>query len=127
MEEDNVKDKAPSTESTTGANSSSSSGISSTPATSVNSAVDDKKDKPIFSGASTPLNNTSSSTPAPAVKVNIQQEVKYPIQELIKNTKALTGHKREVAVGALFDCTEKELTKDNFKKIIDAFLKRKVK
>lgn len=43
MAEDNVKDKATSTESTTGANTSSISGIGSTPVTSVNSAVDDKK------------------------------------------------------------------------------------
>lgn len=128
MAEDNIKDKATSTESTTDVNTPSSSGISSTLATSVNSVVDDKKDKPIFSGASTSLNNTSSSTPASAVKVNTsQQEIKYSVEELIKNSKALTGHKREVAVGALFNCKEKELTKDDFKKAIDAFLKRKVK
>ncbi|WP_373845317.1 hypothetical protein [Clostridium sp.] len=139
MAEDNVKDKATSTESTADVSTPSSSGINSIPVTSVNSAVDDKKDKSISSGASiqTQASSTNvdartstspSSAPSPAVKVNTsQQEIKYSVEELIKNSKALTGHKREVAVGALFDCKEKELTKDDFKKLIDAFLKRKVK
>lgn len=97
MVEDSIKDKATSTESATDVSTSSSSGI-------------------------------SSSVPISTVEVNTTKlGVKYPIEELIKNTKALTGHKREVAVGALFDCKEKELTKDDFKKLIDAFLKRKVK
>lgn len=144
MAEDNVKDKATSTESTTGANTSSISGIGSTPVTSVNSAVDDKKDKPISSGANIQTQalttnvdiktstlssgSTSSSVPISTVEVNTTKpEVKYPIEDLIKNSKALTGHKREVAVGALFDCKEKELTKESFKKLIEDFLKRKVK
>lgn len=144
MVEDSIKDKATSTESATDVSTSSSSGISSTPATSVNSAVDDKKDKPVSSGANIQTQDsttnvdiktstlssgsTSSSVPISTVEVNTTKlGVKYPIEELIKNTKALTGHKREVAVGALFDCKEKELTKDDFKKLIDAFLKRKVK
>lgn len=128
MAEDNVKDKATSTKSTADISTPSSSGINSMPVTSVNSAVDDKKDKPISSGASTQTQTLTSSVPISTVEVNTTKlEVKYPVEELIKNSKALTGHKREVAVGALFDCKEKELTKDDFKKLIDAFLKRKVK
>lgn len=128
MAEDNVRDKATSTKSTADISTPSSSGINSIPVTSVNSAVDDKKDKPISSGVSTQTQTLTSSVPISTVEVNTTKlEVKYPIEELIKNTKALTGHKREVAVGALFDCKEKELTKDDFKKLIDAFLKRKVK
>jgi hypothetical protein len=66
-------------------------------------------------------------TPTPVVKVTIPQEVKYPIGDLIENSKALTGHSKEAAVGALFNCKEKELTKKDFKSLIDTFLKRKVK
>ncbi|RMD05063.1 hypothetical protein D9O40_00730 [Clostridium autoethanogenum] len=53
-------------------------------------------------------------------------EIKYPIEDLIENSKALTGSSKAVAVGALFNCKEKELTKDDFKKIIKDFLGRKV-
>lgn len=73
-------------------------------------------------------NNTKTNTPIPTVKINTTQpEVKYPIGDLIENSKALTGHNKEAAVGALFNCKEKELTKADFKKAIDEFLKRKVK
>lgn len=67
-------------------------------------------------------------TPTPVVKVTAPKpEVKYPIGDLIENSKALTGHSKEAAVGALFNCKEKELTKSDFKKLIDEFLQRKVK
>ncbi|WP_446897430.1 hypothetical protein ACSVC9_10430 [Clostridium sp. LBM24168] len=98
------------------------------------------------SGKETPVSNANTSaksnttvsngstksstpiTPTPVVKMAIpQQEVKYPIEDLIENSKALTGYGKEVAVGALFNCKEKELTKADFKKAIDEFLKRKVK
>lgn len=64
----------------------------------------------------------SISTPIPTP----QSEVKYPVEDLIKNSKALTGYGKEVAVGALFNCKEKELAKDEFKKIIKDFLWKKV-
>jgi hypothetical protein len=72
--------------------------------------------------------STKPSTPTPVAKVTTPQtEVKYPIEDLIENSKTLTGHNKEVAVGALFGYKEKELTKADFKKAIDDFLKRKVK
>lgn len=53
-------------------------------------------------------------------------EEKYPIKDLIDNCKAL-GYTREVVAGALFNCKENELTKSEFKVIIDDFKKGKVK
>jgi hypothetical protein len=74
-------------------------------------------------------NSTKADITIPIVKINTSQpdDVKYPVEDLIENSKALTGYGKEVAVGALFNCQEKELTKDAFKKSIDDFLKRKVK
>ncbi|MBV4447440.1 hypothetical protein KM799_12580 [Clostridium tyrobutyricum] len=63
----------------------------------------------------------------PTVKINSSQpEIKYPVEDLIENSKALTGYGKEVAVGALFNCQEKELTKDAFKKAMEDFLRKKV-
>ena len=53
-------------------------------------------------------------------------EHKYPIEELLTNSYAITGHKPEVAAGALFGCKEKELTKEEFKERVDKFLKTEV-
>lgn len=55
------------------------------------------------------------------------KEVKHPVKELINNCKALTGYKKEVAVGALFNCKEKEMSKKEFEARIKNFLDRKVK
>ncbi|MCD3202804.1 hypothetical protein [Clostridium botulinum] len=52
---------------------------------------------------------------------------KYPTQDLIENCEALTGYKKEVASGALFNCNEKEITKEKFREEIEEFLKREVK
>lgn len=52
---------------------------------------------------------------------------KYSIQDLIENCEALTGYKKEVAVGALFNSKEDEMSKDDFKKAITNFLKKEVK
>jgi len=60
-------------------------------------------------------------------KEAITQEELYPVKDLINNCEALTGYKKEIAVGALFDCEKKELTKEEFKDKIKVFLKRKVK
>lgn len=55
------------------------------------------------------------------------REHKYSIEELLLNSKAITGHRTEIAEGALFNCEEKELTKEEFKTKIEEFLKREVK
>lgn len=54
-------------------------------------------------------------------------EDKYPLQDLINNCEALTGYKKEVAIGALCNCSEIELSKEEFKAKIKSFLNRKVK
>lgn len=51
----------------------------------------------------------------------------YPIEDLIGCSYALIGYKREVAVGALFNCDKKEMTKDEFKNYVNAFLNKEVK
>lgn len=51
---------------------------------------------------------------------------KYPLQDLIENCEALTGYKKEVAVGALFNSQENEMSKDDFKKAITNFLNKEV-
>ncbi|APQ76066.1 hypothetical protein [Clostridium botulinum] len=58
----------------------------------------------------------------------IQNEIEetYPIKDLIENCEALTGYRKEVAVGALFDCGKEEMTKKEFKGRIKNFLERKV-
>lgn len=71
--------------------------------------------------------NINTNTPIPTVNIGTKEEIKYSINELIENSKALTGQGKEVAVGALFNCKEKEFTKDDFKKKVKGFLERKVK
>lgn len=74
--------------------------------------------------------SNSTGTPMPTVKVKQEitnNVIKYSIKDLIENSKALTGFSKEVAVGALFNCEEKELTKDDFKKTIKDFLETEVK
>lgn len=77
--------------------------------------------------------NTIAQSKADVVKVGITTKpktndtVKYPVDELIENSKALTHFGKEVAVGALFGCEEKELTKDEFTKKIKEFLRKAVK
>lgn len=51
----------------------------------------------------------------------------YPIADLIDNCEALTGHKKHVVVGALFNCEKVEMTKEEFGGKVKAFLKRSVK
>lgn len=51
---------------------------------------------------------------------------KYPLQDLIENCEALTGYKKEVAVGALFNSQGNEMSKDDFKKAITNFLNKEV-
>lgn len=52
-------------------------------------------------------------------------ETKYPIEDFIKNSKAL-GYRREVVAGALFNLKDKEITKDEFEKRVKEFLGKKV-
>lgn len=56
----------------------------------------------------------------------VLQEELYPVQDLIENCEALTGYKKEVAVGALFNCEKKEMTKKEFQGRIKNFLGKKV-
>lgn len=53
-------------------------------------------------------------------------EETYPIKNLIDNCKAL-GYKKEVVVGALFNCEKTEMTKTEFETIIKNFLGKKVR
>lgn len=60
-------------------------------------------------------------------KTNIsKQEEKYSKEDFLKNSEAL-GYKKEVVVGALFNCKKEELTKVEFEKAIKEFLEREVK
>lgn len=52
-------------------------------------------------------------------------ETKYPVNDLIDNCEALTSYKKEVAVGALFNCDKEEISKNEFKELIDTFLNTK--
>lgn len=58
--------------------------------------------------------------------IGTAQEEKYHLKDLIENCEALTGYKKEVAVGALSNCTQIEMTKTEFKNTIKNFLNRKV-
>lgn len=80
------------------------------------------------STASTSKSSTvpSSSNSNVSTKSSIPKDIKYLTEDLIENSKALTGYEKEVAVGALFNCNEKELTKDAFKKVVENFLRKKV-
>ncbi len=53
-------------------------------------------------------------------------EDKFPIEDFVSNCEAL-GYRKEVVAGALFDCKKKELSKAEFKKIVEEFLKKEVK
>lgn len=58
----------------------------------------------------------------------IQNEIEetYPIKDLIENCEALTGYRKEVAVGATFNCGKEEMTKKEFEGRIKKFLGKKV-
>lgn len=59
-------------------------------------------------------------------EVNVVQEELYPVQDLIENCEVLTGYRKEVAVGALFNCDKNELSKKEFEGRIKKFLGKKV-
>jgi hypothetical protein len=56
----------------------------------------------------------------------IIQEEQYPVKDLIENCEALTGYKKEIAFGALFNCEKQEMTKKEFQGRIKNFLGKKV-
>ncbi|AOY77192.1 hypothetical protein [Clostridium formicaceticum] len=62
---------------------------------------------------------TTKSAPKPT-------EHKYPVEELLLNSKAITGYRTEIAAGALFNCKEKEMSKEDFNTKVNQFLKKKV-
>lgn len=51
----------------------------------------------------------------------------YPVEQLLDNCEAITGYKREVGQGALFQFKEETLTKKEFQSKVQAFLKKEVK
>lgn len=69
----------------------------------------------------------STETTNTVIKEAAVQEDAYPIQDLIENCEALTGYKKEIAVGALFNCEKQEMTKKEFGESIKNFLGKKVK
>lgn len=52
-------------------------------------------------------------------------ETTFPIQKFIDNAKSL-GYEKYVVVGALSNCNKLELTKEEFKNIVEKFLGKKV-
>ena len=54
-----------------------------------------------------------------------KKEIKYPLEQFMENAEAL-GYRREAVAGALYYCKETELSKTEFKKIVDEFLKKEV-
>ena len=57
----------------------------------------------------------------------IVKEIKYKTEDLLKNCQELTGAKREVGEGAIFNLDKTELTKKEFQNAIDRFLNKKIK
>lgn len=53
------------------------------------------------------------------------KEVTYKLEDFIENAKAL-GYKKEVVIGALFNCKKIEMTKSEFEDTIKNFLGKKV-
>lgn len=51
---------------------------------------------------------------------------KYKVEVLRQNCKELTGYQQEVADGALFNSRRKEMTIDEFKRLIGRFLKKEI-
>ncbi|ASN68288.1 hypothetical protein 10S11_26 [uncultured Caudovirales phage] len=64
--------------------------------------------------------NTKQADSKPIIEEN------YLLKDLIENCEALTGYRKEIAVGALFNCNETEMTKKEFEGRIKKFLERKV-
>ncbi|APH24209.1 hypothetical protein CF088_05225 [Clostridium botulinum] len=59
-------------------------------------------------------------------ETNLIQEELYPLNLLMENCEALTGYRKEVAVGATFNCGKEEMTKKEFEGRIKKFLGKKV-
>lgn len=59
-------------------------------------------------------------------ETKVISEELYSLKDLIENCEALTGYKREVAVGALFNCEKQQITKKEFQGRIKNFLGKKV-
>lgn len=62
-------------------------------------------------------------------KTKVKEDINvtlYPIKDLIDNCEVLTGYKKHVVVGALFNCEKEEMSKEEFKDKVEKFLKRRV-
>lgn len=68
---------------------------------------------------------TETKTITKETETKLITEDKYPIEDFIVNCEAL-GYRKEVAIGALFNCNEKELSKKEFKTLVNNFLNREV-
>lgn len=54
-------------------------------------------------------------------------EHEFKVVDLIENCEKITSHKKEVAEGALYDYEKERITKSDFKKKVESFLKKEVK
>lgn len=71
--------------------------------------------------------NKKVETKETPTKPTVSPDYKYPVSQLLDNCEVLTGYKKEVGEGALFETKEKELTKKEFHKKVNEFLKKEVK
>lgn len=60
------------------------------------------------------------------IENNTKKETLYPISDLIQNSEKLTGYKSFIAIGALNGCDKIEMTKNEFKELVNNFLKKGV-
>ena len=60
-------------------------------------------------------------------KEAVVKEHAYEINQLLENCQAITGERREVGEGAVYGVKETTMTKTQFKKRVEEFLKRGVK
>lgn len=60
-------------------------------------------------------------------KKEAEKVIRYSKEQLIENSKAITGYNSEVAIVALQAITKKELTKAEFIAAINKFVKQEVK
>lgn len=54
-------------------------------------------------------------------------DFEYELSELIESCEPITGHKKEVGEGALFNVQKQKMSIEEFKKTIEVFLKKGVK
>ena len=60
-------------------------------------------------------------------KKEAEKVIRYSKEQLIENSKSITGYNPEVAIVALQAITKKEMTKEEFIAAINKFVKQEVK